>query len=153
MSEPAPVPSPEPSVDPGELRRLARLVRVSLVANLLLGVLNAGTLYALVVLFVDEPADVDGLSPEDVSIAETNAREMDPRKEMREFFERMADLLDQAARRHGTNPADVLPSQAEIDAAVETRTMHSETSQAVMEKFKQGFDFYDLEWPSVIPER
>ncbi len=148
----APVPAP-PAVDPAELRRLARLVRVSLVANLLLGVLNAGTLYALVVLFVDEPAEVDGLAPEDVSIAETNAREMDPRKELREFFERMADLLDQAARRHGTNPADVLPAQAEIDAAVETRTMHSETSQAVMDKFKQGFDFYDLAWPSVIPER
>ena len=80
-------------------------------------IVNAGTLYALVVLFVDEPAEVDGLAPEDVSIAETNAREMDPRKEMREFFERMADLLDQAARRHGTNPADVLPAQAEIDAA------------------------------------
>ena len=105
---------------------------------------------AVVVLVVDAPTRVDGMDllPGERGSASTD----DPRGEMREFFRRMTDLLDRAARTHGTNPADVIPTQAEIDAAVETRTMHSEASQAVMQKLREGFDDFDLTWPNVIPE-
>jgi hypothetical protein len=138
------------------VNRLARLVRLSLALNLVGLAVNGALFYALIVLVVAEPAAVDGVAPPDeAALAEQIARERkgDPRKEMREFFDRMTDLLDRAARKHGTNPADVLPSQADIDAAVETRTMHSDQSQAVMQTYREGFDYYDLAWPTVIPER
>jgi hypothetical protein len=151
MSEPARDPIP-PAPDGTELARLARLVRLSLLANGALLVLNLGVLYVVAVLTLDTPATVAGVEalPAEGSEKEKAA---DPRKEMREFFDRMTDLLDRAARKHGTNPADVLPSQGEVDAAVETRTMHSEASQLVMRKYREGFDDFDLPWPTVIPER
>jgi hypothetical protein len=142
--------------DAVDLARLTRLLRWSLALNLLGLAVNGALFYALLVFVVAEPADVDGVEPpSEAEQAEQIARERkaDPRKEMREFFDRMTDLLDRAARKHGTNPADVLPAQADIDAAVETRTMHSDQSQAVMQTFREGFDYYDLDWPTVIPER
>jgi len=144
------------SHDPVQFVRLTRLLRWSLALNVLGLAVNGALFYALLVFVVAEPADVDGVEPpSEAEQAEEIARERkaDPRKEMREFFDRMADLLDRAARKHGTNPADVLPAQADIDAAVETRTMHSDQSQAVMQTLRQGFDYYDLDWPTVIPER
>ncbi len=133
-----------------ELQRLGRLTRLSLVINGVLLLVNVGVLYALLVFVVAEPATVDGL---EVVAAKDADAEGDPRQEMRDFFDRMTDLLDRAARKQGTNPADVLPTKDAIDSAVETRTMHSEASQAVMQKFREGFDYFDLEWPTVIPER
>lgn len=137
---------------PATLGRLARLLKLALGVNVALTVLNVGVLYALMVFVVAEPAEVAGVDPFDEG-AEAKKEKGDPRKEMREFFDRMTDLLDRAARKHGTNPADVLPTQTEMDAAVESRTMHSDEAQAVMEKFREGFDYYDLAWPTVIPER
>ena len=154
MSQPDPEPiSLAPHGPSGaDLARLARLVRLSLLANGALFVLNLGALYAVGVLLLDTPATVAGVEalPDDGAGKEKAA---DPRAEMRDFFDRMTDLLDRAARKHGTNPADVLPTQTEIDAAVETRTMHSEAAQLVMRKFREGFDDFDLPWPTVIPER
>jgi hypothetical protein len=133
-----------------ELARLGRLVRLSLGFNGVLLLINVGVLYALLVFVVAEPATVDGM---EVIDAKDDALDGDPRVEMRDFFDRMTDLLDRAARKQGTNPADVLPTKDAIDSAVETRTMHSEASQAVLQKFREGFDYYDLAWPTVIPER
>ena len=148
MTEPREADNAPPSA--AELARLGRLVRLSLLLNGVIGVVNLAVLYALVVFVAAEPATVDGLDVTDATDADAVG---DPRVEMRDFFDRITDLLDRAARKHGTNPADVLPTKDAIDAAVETRTMHSEASQAVMQKFREGFDYYDLEWPTVIPER
>lgn len=141
-------------VTPEDLPRLVRMVKFALGANVLLTLVNGGVLYALLVFVVAEPAAVDGVDP--FSEADRLAAEradIDPRVEMQQFFKRMTDLLDRAARKHGTNPADVLPTTTEIEAAVETRTMHSDESQKVMLKLREGFDYYDLAWPTVIPER
>ncbi len=143
-------------VTPDDLRRLGRLVRVTLGVNVALVAMNAALGYALLVFVAAEPAAVEGVDPltdDELALEEAKSKRGDPRREMREFFDRMSDLLDRAARKHGTNPADVLPTKDEMDAAVETRTMHSDQSQAVMERFREGFDYYDLEWPTVIPER
>lgn len=152
--EPSEAPAPEAPRAQARLERLERLerrVRLALWGISALLLLNLGVLYAVVVLVVDTPTSVPGVEiPGDGAEKEKPA---DPRPEMREFFARMTDLLDRAARKHGTNPADVLPTQTEIDEAIETRTMHSETSQRVMQRFREGFDTFDLPWPTVIPER
>ena len=137
-----------------DLPRLVRWVKIALGVNVVLTVVNGGVLYALLVFVVAEPAAIAGVDP--FSEADRLAAEradVDPRVEMQEFFDRMTDLLDRAARKHGTNPTDVLPTQDEIKEAVQTRTMHSDQSQKVMLKLREGFDYYDLEWPTAIPER
>jgi hypothetical protein len=142
------------AVTPEELSRLVRWVKIVLGVNAALTVVNGGVLYALLVFVVAEPAAVDGVDP--FSEADRLAAEkadVDPRVEMTQFFGRMTDLLDRAARKHGTNPAEVVPSQKEIEDAIETRTMHSDESQKVMLKLREGFDYYDLAWPAAIPER
>jgi hypothetical protein len=145
----------ERAVTPEDLRRLVRQVKIALGVTVVLTVLNAGVLYALLVFVVQEPAGVNGADPFDDGglVDEKSGLDEDPRPQMKQFFDRMVDLLDRAARKHGTNPADVLPTTEEIGSAVETRTMHSDASQAVMQKLREGFDYYDLEWPTVIPER
>lgn len=140
-------------VTPEDLSRLVRLVKIALGVNVALTVLNGGVLYALLVFVVAEPATVDGVDPFAEADALSARDDVDPRQEMQTFFDRMTDLLDRAARKHGTNPADVLPTQDEIKEAVETRTMHSDQSQKVMQKLREGFDYYDLAWPTVIPEK
>ncbi|MDP2312010.1 MAG: hypothetical protein Q8P41_03830 [Pseudomonadota bacterium] len=134
-----------------DLPRLVRLLKITLGINVALVAVNAAVLYALAVFVVAEPAAVDGVDP--FAEGDTLVQKGDPREEMKEFFDRMTDLLDRAARKHGTNPMDVLPTQESIAGAVETRTMHSDESQAVMLKLREGFDYYDLSWPTVIPER
>jgi hypothetical protein len=139
-----------------DLPRLVRWVKIALGINVALTLVNGAVLYALLVFVVAEPAQVDGADPFagiDQDAVDKSAVETDPRGEMKDFFDRMTDLLDRAARKHGTNPADVLPTQKDIAEAVETRTMHSDQSQAVMLKLREGFDYYDLTWPTVIPER
>jgi hypothetical protein len=131
-------------------------MKITLAMNVALAAVNGAVLYGLVVFVVAEPAQVAGVDPfaeADEGAADGALKDSDPRKEMREFFDRMTDLLDRAARKQGTNPGDVLPTQEDIDSAVETRTMHSDKSQAVLQKLREGFDFYDLPWPTVIPER
>ncbi len=138
---------------PDELLRLVRQAKIILGVNVALTLINAVALYALLVFVVAEPATVAGVDPFSEADGRDNLKEADPRVEMREFFDRMVDLLDRAARKHGTNPGDVLPTQADVDEAVETRTMHSDQSQSVLLKLREGFDYYDLGWPTVIPER
>ena len=134
---------------------MLRMVRISLVANVVMLVANGAMFYALLVFVVAEPATVDGVDPfaEIDEAAEAEKQKGDPSKEIRQFFERTSDLLDRAARKNGTNPADVLPTRAQIDEAVETRTIHSDQSQEVLQKLREGFDLYDLDWPTVMPER
>ncbi len=146
MSEPAPLP---------DLPRLVRLLKLTLGINVTMIVLNGGVLYALLVFVVGESADVAGVDPFDQAVPEDpdEKEKADPREEMREFFDRTTDLLDRAARKHGANPGDVLPTQDQINAAIETRTIHSDDSQVVMQKLREGFDYYNIEWPAVIPER
>lgn len=139
-----------------DLARLVRLVKITLGFNVAMMAINAAVLYALLVFVVAEPAQVEGVDPFAAAEAAEAAADKvkgDPREEMRDFFDRTADLLDRAARKNGTNPGDVLPTQKEIEEAVETRTIHSDQSQAVMQKLREGFDYYNLEWPTVIPER
>ena len=133
------------------LARLQRLVRLSLGLNGLL-LLGQGVLfYVLFAIVLAEPAQIAGVT--DTTGSEGAAEEGDYREEMRTFFERTADLLDREARKQGVNPSDVLPSDAEINDAVETRTMHSDESQRVLQKLREGFEYFDLTWPLVIPER
>ncbi|MCB9743605.1 MAG: hypothetical protein H6740_13475 [Alphaproteobacteria bacterium] len=134
-----------------ELQRLARLFKLGLGVNAGLALVNVTTLGLLFVFLVDEPAQVAGVDPlesQDAAVDQT-----DPREELRDFFDRTSDLLDRAARRNGTNPAEVLPTQDEINDAVETRTIHSDASQKVMQKLREGYDYYDLQWPLVVPQR
>ena len=49
--------------------------------------------------------------------------------------------------------AQLLNYYEAIERAVETRTIHSDESQEVMQKLREGFDYYNLDWPTVIPER
>lgn len=136
-----------------DLPRLVRLIKITLGINVVLVGVNAVVLYVLAVFVVAEPAAVDGVDPFAEADGDEGRYKADPREEMQEFFDRMTDLLDRAARKHGTNPTDVLPTQDSIKEAVETRTMHSDESQAVMSKLREGFDYYDLTWPTAIPER
>ncbi|HNC95454.1 MAG TPA: hypothetical protein PKY30_16695 [Myxococcota bacterium] len=146
MSEPAALP---------DLPRLVRLIKLTLAFNVFLLISNAGTLYALLVFVINEPADVAGVDPFDQATPDDpEAKEKaDPREEMKEFFDRCTDLLDRAARKHGGNPSDVIPSREMMEKAIETRTIHSDESQEVMQKLREGFDYYNLDWPAVIPER
>jgi hypothetical protein len=134
------------------LARLTRLVRLSLGFNVLLLLVNAGMCYFLLIFVVNEPVTVEGASLRTASDPKL-ASDGDPRDEMRLFFKEKAQVLDRAARRHGTNPADVVPSQGEIEAAVESRTMHSPESEIVLQKLKEGYDYYNLMWPVAVPNR
>lgn len=139
---------------PPETDRLTRVERlltvslglggVSLLGNLVLG-------YLVVAIVLAEPAQVAGVTDTDNTPAADE--EGDYREEMRTFFVRMEDVLDREARRRGVNPAEVVPTADEINDAVETRTMHSDESQAVLQKLREGFELFDLTWPLSIPER
>ncbi len=136
--------------DDATLARLTRLVRLSLGFNLLLVLANAGMFYFLMIFVVNEPATVEGVSAAATSEAVT-ADQTDPRAELRLFFKEKSQILDRAARRHGTNPADVVPTKEEIEAAVESRTMRSAESELALQKLKEGFDYYNLTWPVALP--
>lgn len=163
MSAPPP-PSAPPARDPeaassesassallAQLARLQRLLRLSLGLIAVLFTSQAFVLYLVFAIILAEPAQVEGVAPQEA--VEDEGAEADYREEMRNFFERTADLLDREARKQGVNPADVLPTDAEINDAVETRTMHSDESQRVLQKLREGFEFFDLTWPLVVPER
>ena len=132
-----------------ELQRALRLVRITLVANLVVLVVNLALGYALLVYVVDEPAAVAGVSPVEQP---SHARSDDPRPELAAFFDRTASVLDRMARRHGANPAEFVPTKVEIEAAVETRTLHSDQSQAVLQTLREGYDTFDLTWPIAMPD-
>lgn len=130
---------------------LTRLVRLSLGLSGLSLLLNVALGYVVFAIVLAEPAQVAGVT--DTTEGPATDPEGDYREEMRTFFLRMEDVLDREARRQGVNPAEVLPSRAQIDDAVETRTMHSDESQLVLQKLREGFELFDLTWPSAIPER
>ncbi len=130
--------------------RLVRLVRLSLGFNVALLLVNGAMFYFLVILVVDEPATVEGVSAAATSAADATAQ-TDPREDMRTFFKEKSQMLDRAARRHGTNPADVVPTKEEVEAAVESRTMRSAESELVLQKLREGFDYYNLTWPVALP--
>lgn len=138
-----------PRAGPDRIRRLETLVRVSLGLNVLVLIATSVLAYVTFAIVLAEPARVEGVT----DVNKPAQQEGDYRVELRDFFERMTRLLDRQARKHGVNPADVLPTQAEIDAAVETRTIHSDESQKVLQKLREGFDYFDMTWPIVIPER
>ncbi len=166
MSDPADTrvpPSPEPSSDVEPVAdtlqpertdrtgRLERLVKLSLALNALVLVLNGGLAYVLFAIVLAEPVMVAGVN--DAKEHPDAGSEDNYPAELRQFFDRMENLLDREARKQGVNPADVIPTQAEIDNAVETRTIHSDESQLVMQKLREGFDYFDMTWPIAVPER
>jgi hypothetical protein len=132
--------------------RLSRLVRLSLGLNAVLGATMAVLGWLVVAVVLAEPAEVAGVTDLD-SRRPGVSEDGDYREEMRTFFLRMEDVLDREARRQGVNPADVLPTREQMDDSVETRTMHSDESQLVLQKLREGFDMFDLTWPAAIPER
>ncbi len=132
-----------------ELQRVLRWVRITLAANLVMLGINGCLVYVLVVWVVDEPAQVAGVAPVDDS---PRTRSADPRPELSAFFDRTSTVLDRMARRHGANPVEFVPTQEQIDAAVETRTLHSDESQLVLQKLREGYDAFDLSWPIAMPE-
>ena len=141
MSDPAPSPD-----------RAPLLLRISLGLSALSLLMNVALGYVVFAVVLAEPAHVAGVTDGGNSGPVTD-EEGDYREEMRTFFLRMEDVLDREARRQGVNPAEVLPTRTEIESAVETRTMHSDESQLVLQKLREGFDLFDLTWPSAIPER
>ncbi len=132
-----------------ELKRALKLVRVTLAVNLVVLVVNLAMGYALIVWVVNEPAEVAGVTPTELP---SHGRSEDPRPELSAFFVRTSSLLDRSARRHGVNPAEFVPTQADIEAAVETRTLHSDQSQAVLQTLREGYDSFDLPWPIAMPD-
>lgn len=137
-------------MQPEETRRLERLIRVSLFANGVGLLVNAAMFYALLVFVVNEPADIEGVSG---IIAPASASDdAKVKDELRSFYARTSSVLDRAARRAGTNPADVMPTNEQMDAAVESRTTYSPESEVVLQKLREGYDYYNLDWPSVMPD-
>jgi hypothetical protein len=132
-----------------ELQRVVRLVRATMVVNLVVLAVNLALGYALVVWVVNEPATVAGVSPVEPP---SHARGDDPRPELAAFFDRTASVLDRMARRHGANPAEFVPTKLAIEAAVETRTLHSDESQAVLQTLREGYDTFDISWPIAMPD-
>jgi hypothetical protein len=143
MSDPAP---------PAKTDRTPTLLRLSLGLSALSLLMNVAIGYVVFAVVLAEPAQIAGVTDNGNSGPITD-EEGDYREEMRTFFLRMEDVLDREARRQGVNPAEVLPTRDELDSAVETRTMHSDESQLVLQKLREGFDLFDLTWPSAIPER
>ncbi|MBM4391993.1 MAG: hypothetical protein FJ090_12800 [Deltaproteobacteria bacterium] len=133
--------------------KLRLWLRLSIGANVASGLAVLVLGYGLLIFVVDEPAEVEGVSLSARSDADGDGKSDDPRAEMRAFFTRTAGLLDRAARRHGTNPADVLPTREQIDAAVESRSIHSMESEMVLQKLREGYDYYNLDWPLVMPHQ
>ena len=133
------------------LARLSRLVRLSLRLNVVLFLMNVVLFYALLIFVVDEPATVEGVSVR-ASGAAAAASTVDPQEQLREFFKKTNALLERAARRHGSNPKDVCPTREEFDASVDTRTLHSPESEIVLQKLKEGYDYYNLTWPIAQPQ-
>ncbi len=131
---------------------LERKLRLSLFMGAASLLANLGLAYLLFAVVLAEPAQVAGVTDRGESAAPIT-EEGDYRIEMRAFFVRMEDVLDREARRRGVNPAEVVPTKEQVDAAVETRTMHSDSSQLVLQKLREGFELFDLEWPIAIPER
>jgi len=132
-----------------ELNRALKLVRVTLAVNVVVLLVNLALGYALIIWVVNEPATVAGVTPVELP---SHGRAEDPRPELTAFFDRTASVLDRMARRHGVNPAEFVPSQAQIEAAVETRTLHSDESQAVLQTLREGYDTFDLSWPIAMPD-
>jgi len=132
------------------ITRLTRLVKLTLAINAAMMLVNGALGYFLLIYVVNEPATVEGVS---IGAAGTEATNGDPRADMREFFKRTNSLLERTARRHGTNPMDVCPTTEEFDAAVESRTMHSPESELVLQKLREGYDYYNLTWPVAVPQR
>jgi len=133
--------------------RLKTLVHISIGLSLLSFMTSAATAYVVFAIVLAEPAEVDGVSEDVVDRFTMDDEEEDYRDELRNFFDRMVDLLDREARKQGVNPADVIPTQEEIDQAVETRTIHSDESQAVLQKLREGFEYFDLTWPIAVPRK
>lgn len=138
-------------VEAEAVARLTRLVRISLGFNILMFVANGAMFYGLLIFVVNEPATVEGVSVA-ASGGSTSSVNGDPRVELREFFKKTNSLLERAARRHGSNPMDVCPTREEFDAAVESRTLHSPESEIVLQKLKEGYDYYNLTWPIAQPQ-
>ena len=132
------------------LARLTRLVQLSLWLNAFLACAIAILAYVVFAVILAEPAQVAGVT--DFERHDRDDDEEDYRIEMRTFFDRMTDVLDREARKQGVNPMDVVPTEDAINAAVETRTMHSDQSQEVLGKLRTGFELFDLAWPIAIPE-
>jgi len=132
-----------------ELNRALRLVRITLAVNVVVLLVNLALGYALIIWVVNEPAAVAGVTPVELP---SHGRAEDPRPELTAFFDRTASVLDRMARRHGVNPAEFVPPQAAIEAAVETRTLHSDESQAVLQTLREGYDTFDLTWPIAMPD-
>ena len=134
-----------------ELRKLGKMVKLSLGLNVVMIGVNFALFYALLVFVVNEPAEVAGVNPLESQADAQDAT--DPRKELEDFFDRTTDLLDRMARKHGANPVEFVPAQLEVEAAIETRTIHSDESQAVLQKLREGYDYFDMSWPIVMPQR
>lgn len=132
-----------------ELYRALKLVRITLAVNMVVLLVNLAMGYALIIWVVNEPATVAGVSPVELP---SHGRSEDPRPELLAFFDRTASVLDRTARRHGVNPAEFVPTQAAVEAAVETRTLHSDESQAVLQTLREGYDSFDLVWPIAMPD-
>ena len=98
-----------------------------------------------------ERVEVDGLTSSATPVQSTEYEDYED--EMRAFFERMTTTLDGQVRRAGDVPTKWVPSDEEIDDAVETRTMHSDESKRVLQKLRRGFDKFDLDWTAAMPEQ
>ncbi len=73
--------------------------------------------------------------------------------EMRAYFELMKKTLEGKVRSADAHVSEYVPTDDEIDAAVETRTMHSDESRRVDQKLRRGFDKFDLDWTIAKPEK
>jgi len=65
------------------------------------------------------------------------------------FLSATLDPLARAAKDQGVDPAQIVPTEAEIDTARASGSLTSEASQRVLEKMKTGYARFNMPFPEV----
>jgi hypothetical protein len=107
--------------------------------------------WLVIALIWGEQVRVDGLASSSTPVQSTEYEDYED--EMRAYFDLMKKTLEGKVRSADANVTEYVPTDEEIDAAVETRTMHSDESRRVDQKLRRGFDKFDLDWTIAKPEK
>ncbi len=85
--------------------------------------------------------------PDEVPTAELVDDAQSTGKPIAAFFNSSVDELGKVARRHGDDPADVLPSDVELQQALSSRDFKSVASQQVLVTLRDGYRQYGMSFP------
>jgi hypothetical protein len=113
---------------------MTRSLKMGLLAVAILGVMTAAV--AVVTL-----VDLDGPTAEESEPGGLGSAAMG------EYLQSIVDPLRQAAIDHGHDPAEFLPSDAEIEAAVSSGSPDSAEGVVVMELLRESYVFFRMKFP------